>query len=201
MIYALGINCSLTRSPAPSSTQKMLTLVLEGLKKRGARCESLRLVDYDIPAGTQANRGDGDQWPEVRAKLRQADVLVLATPIWMGQASSLMQRIFERMDATFDEEDDRGQLWTFSKVAIACVVGNEDGAHHVCSQAYQALADLGFTVPGGGGAYWVGEAMGDKDFKDLSSTPRNLSKGINTLTTHAAHLAQLLKRSPYPPTK
>lgn len=198
-ITALGLNCTLSRSPTASSTQKMLDLVLEALAERDVRCDSVRLVDCNIPAGVQASRGAGDDWPSIRAAIRRADLLVVATPIWMGQGSSLMQRMFERMDATFGEENDQGQLWTFSKVAIACVVGNEDGAHHVCSQAYQALTDLGFTIPGGGGAYWVGTAMGDKDFKDLASIPRNLRKNIRILATHAVHLAGLLQSRPYPP--
>ena len=106
---------------------------------------------------------------------------MLATPIWMGQACSLMQRVFERMDATFDEAEDDGRLWTFGKIAIACVVGNEDGAHHFCSQAYQALTDLGFTVPGGGGAYWVGEAMGERTSR-ISGPARVTSPGTSAFS-------------------
>ncbi len=78
------------------------------------------------------------------------------------------------------------------------MVGNEDGAHHVTAELYQALADVGFSIPGGSSAYWVGEAMGSVNYKDLKRTPKKLAGTIKTLASNAAHLARLLKKSPYP---
>ncbi|MGH8073158.1 MAG: NADPH-dependent oxidoreductase, partial [Lysobacter sp.] len=120
---------------------------------------------------------------------------------WMGQPSSIAKRVTERMDAFLSEIDEQGRYPTFGRVAIVGVVGNEDGAHHVTAELYQALADVGFTIPAGSSAYWVGEAMGDVDFKDLDKVPKKTTETINTLASNAVHLARLLKKDPYPAPK
>jgi hypothetical protein len=123
----------------------------------------------------------------------------VATPdLGWGQPSSVSKRVLERLDAVLDDIDEQGRYPTFGKVAIVGVVGNEDGAHHVTAELYQALADVGFTVPAGSSAYWVGEAMGSVNYKDLKSTPKKLAATITILAGNAAHLAKLLKKSPYP---
>ena len=116
----------------------------------------------------------------------------------MGQPSSIAKRVLERMDAFLGEIDEQGRYPTFGKVAIAAVVGNEDGAHHVCAELYQGLADVGFTIPGGSPPYWVGEAMGSTDYKDLDRTPDKVTETIRTIASNAAHLARLLQARPYP---
>lgn len=133
----------------------------------------------------------------MRKKIMDADILVVATPIWMGQPCSVSKRVMERMDAILDDIDDEGRYPTFGKVAIVAVVGNEDGAHHVTAELYQALADVGFTIPGGSNTYWVGEAMGSQDYKDLDETPKKVAEATKTLASNAAHLAKILKESPY----
>jgi len=101
----------------------------------------------------------------------------------------------------FGEIDEHGVYPTFGKVAMVCVVGNEDGAHHVTAEMYQALADVGFSIPGGSSSYWVGEAMHKTNYIDLKETPKALAGAIKTQACNAAHLAGLLQGSPYPPTK
>ncbi|MDQ3205481.1 MAG: NAD(P)H-dependent oxidoreductase [Pseudomonadota bacterium] len=197
-LRAFGLNCTLKASPAGSSTQKMLDLMLASLARHGAATAHARVVDYDVKPGVSADEGDGDQWPQLRRQIMQSQIFVLATPIWMGQPCSVAKRVLERLDAVLGEIDDDGCYPTFGKVAIVGVVGNEDGAHHVCAEVYQALNDVGFTIPGGSGAYWVGEAMGSIDFKDLEQTPDKVKQTIATLTSNAAHLARLLQQTPYP---
>jgi multimeric flavodoxin WrbA len=131
-------------------------------------------------------------------KIMDAEILVVATPIWMGQPSSVSKRVMERLDAVLDDIDEKGRYPTFGKVGIVAVVGNEDGAHHVTAEIYQALADVGFTIPGGSSTYWVGEAMGSKNYKDLKRTPKKVAEATKTLASNAAHLAKLLEKSPYP---
>ena len=200
-LSAFGLNCTLTASPAASSTQKMLDLVLRGIARHGVATSFERVVDHDVRPGVKADEGNGDQWPALRRQVLDADILVMATPIWMGQPSSIAKRVTERMDAFLGEIDDQGRYPTFGRVAVVCVVGNEDGAHHVTAELYQALADVGFTIPGGSSAYWVGEAMGKVDFKDLDPVPDKTSETINTLASNAVHLAGLLQQHPYPPPK
>jgi multimeric flavodoxin WrbA len=197
-LSAFGLNCTLKAGPKPSSTQKLLDQMLEGLSRYGVATSSERMADHDVKPGVKADEGKGDAWPALRKRILAADILVFTTPIWMGQSSSFAQRALERMDAFLDEIDDDGRYPTFGRVAIVGVVGNEDGAHHITAELYQGLADLGFTVPGGSSAYWVGEAMGSTNYIDLKKTPKKLASTIKTLTCNAAHLAGLLKQHPYP---
>ena len=200
-LSAFGLNCTLKSGDAPSSTQKMLDAVLAALARHDVRTDSARVADFDVRPGVTADEGDGDQWPQLRRRIMKAQILVIATPIWMGHPSSLAQRVLERLDAVLGEIDDDGVYPTFGKVAIAAVVGNEDGAHFVHSQLYQGLADVGFTLPAGAPPYWVGEAMGSTDFKDLDTIPDKVDETIRTVTSNAAHLARLLAERPYPKPK
>lgn len=102
------------------------------------------------------------------------------------------------MDAFLAETDEAGRMPSYSKVAVAAIVGNEDGAHHVCAELFQALNDVGWAIPAVAGCYWVGEAMGSVDFKDLDHRPRMITRTAKMVAANAAHLAGLLKRSPYP---
>ncbi|UPG96560.1 flavodoxin family protein [Luteibacter aegosomatissinici] len=197
-LTALGMNCTLSASPKPSSSQKLLDQLLAGLGQHGVTSDSVRVVDLNIKPGVQHDEGAGDDWPALRARMMAADILVMATPIWMGQPSSVAKRVLERMDAILGDIGDDGRYPTFGKVAIVGVVGNEDGAHHVTAELYQALADVGFTIPAGSSAYWVGEAMSDVNYVDLPGTPEKVARTIATLTTNAAHLAGVLKANNYP---
>ena len=197
-LRAFGLNCTLKSGSEPSSTQKLLDQLLQALGKHGVESSHARVADFNVRAGVKADEGAGDQWPELRQKVMDAQILVLATPIWMGQPSSLAKRVLERMDAFLGEIDEQGRYPTFGKVAVAAVVGNEDGAHHVCAELYQALTDVGFTIPGGTPPYWVGEAMGSIDYIDLAQTPDKVAETIRTIASQAAHLAQVLQDRPYP---
>lgn len=144
--------------------------------------------------------GVGDQWPRIREKVLAGDILVFATPTWMGQLSSVAQRVLERLDAELSETDD-GRAILAGKVAVTVVVGNEDGAPAITPDVYQALGDVGFTIPSQGGVYWNGEAMQTTDYKDLPETPEtpeNVTSTTATLARNAAHLAKLLQERPYP---
>jgi multimeric flavodoxin WrbA len=197
-LTALALNCTLTPSPAESSTQLLTDQVLEALGKHGVTGESIRVVDLDVKPGVQKDMGDGDAWPGIREKMLAADILVIATPTWMGHMSSVAQRVLERLDAELSETDDEGRLETFGKVALSVVVGNEDGAHAITADLFQGLNDVGFTVPANGGVYWNGEAMTTTDYKDLDETPEAVASTIATMSANGAHLAALLKERPYP---
>lgn len=146
-VTAYGINCTLKAGPKVSSTQKLLDQLMRSMEKHGVTGSTDRVVDFNIKPGVSHDEGGGDDWPAMRKKIMAADILVVATPIWMGQPSSVSKRVLERMDAILGDIDDEGRYPTFGKVAIVAVVGNEDGAHHVAAELYQALADVGFTIP------------------------------------------------------
>jgi multimeric flavodoxin WrbA len=127
-----------------------------------------------------------------------ADILVIGTPIWLGQSSSVAKRVMERFDAFFDDIDNKGRMRTYGKVGLVAVVGNEDGAHHASAELYQALNDCGFTLPANAVTYWVGEAMGNKDYKELWRTPKAVKQATAMAAANAVHLARLLQEAPYP---
>ena len=151
-LSAIALNCTLKRSGSePSSTDKMIDLLAGELKKRGVDLrETIRVADHDIKPGVTSDEGEGDAWPDIRKRILDCDILIFATPIWLGQMSSIAKRVLERMDAFLSETDDRARMPSFGKVAVLGVVGNEDGAHHVTATVFQALNDVGWTIAAGG---------------------------------------------------
>lgn len=198
-INALVLVCTLQKSPAPSSSELIGTQVLDEIRKNGGDGEVVRVVDHGVRFGVSTDEGDGDEWPMLRQKLLQADVLVIATPIWLGQPSSVAKMVLERLDAELSETDDEGRLLTYGKVAGVAVVGNEDGAHHVVAECLQGLNDTGFSVAPNSGSYWVGEAMRSVDYRDHDVSPESTTSANASLAANAVHLARLLKANPYPP--
>ena len=197
-LRALALVCSLKPSPAESSSDLIARQVLEAMAEEGVVGEVIRVVDRDIKPGVEKDMGDGDEWPAIREKVLAADILLLATPTWLGQASSVCQRVLERLDAELSEKDDEGRSSVFGKVAAVAVVGNEDGAHHISSQVFQALNDIGFTIPAQAATYWNGEAMHTTDYQDLDATPEVTAETNAMVARNAVHLARLLATSSYP---
>jgi multimeric flavodoxin WrbA len=197
-LTALALICSLTPSPEASSSELMARHVLDELAAHGVSGTSLRVVDHNVMPGVQVDMGDGDAWPGIRDRILAADILVLATPIWMGHPSSITQRVMERLDADLAETDNEGRPVMYGKVAIVAVVGNEDGAHKTVADTQQGLNDVGFTLPAQGATYWVGEAMQTVDYKDLKAVPEKVVATTAGAARNAAHLARFLRTSQYP---
>jgi multimeric flavodoxin WrbA len=197
-LKALAFNCTLKPSPAPSSTDKLLRELLDALSKHEVTGEIVRAVDHDIKPGVTSDEGEGDAWPELRRQIVNSNILIIGSPIWLGQPSSVAKRVLERMDAFLGETDDKGRMPSYGKVGMAAVVGNEDGAHHVAAEVLQALLEVGFSAPPGGVTYWVGEAMGSVNYIDLKKTPKAVADWTPMLASNAAHLARLLSTSCYP---
>lgn len=198
-LRAIGLNCTLKRGTDPSSTELLVGEVLAELVACGVGSEgTVRVVDHDIPPGVTSDEGDGDEWPELRRRILDADILVLGTPIWLGQPSSVAKRVLERMDAFLGETDDQGRMVSFGRVAIVAVVGNEDGAHHVSAELFQALNDVGFTLAPNAVTYWVGEAMHGVDYKDKQPRPDKTAATSRAAARNAVHLARHLSDAPYP---
>ena len=199
-VTAIALNCTLKKSDGePSSTDKMIGLIGDALAQRGVLLsETIRAADHRILPGVSSDEGSGDDWPNIRAKILAADILVLGTPNWLGQLSSIAKAVLERMDAFLSETDDAGRTPASGKLVVAAIVGNEDGAHRVTADLFQALNDVGWTVPAAGACYWVGEAMHKVDFQDLAEVPEEVQQTADMLASNAAHLAGLLQMSRYP---
>lgn len=198
-LKALALNATLKSSSSePSSTDRMLALIDEAMRKQDVETETIRLADHNILPGVTSDEGPGDAWPDIRKMILDADILVFGTPIWLGQPSSVAKRALERMDAFLEETDDQGRMVSYGRVAAVAVVGNEDGAHHVSAELYQALNDVGFTISANAVAYWVGEAMGSTNFVDLKQVPETVTTAVDMLARNTVHLAKLLKQNHYP---
>jgi multimeric flavodoxin WrbA len=177
----------------------MATQILAQLAAHDITGETVRVVDHCLKPGVELDMGTGDDWPSLREKIMKANVVIFATPTWLGQPSSVCQRVLERLDAELSENDEQGRPHTYGKVALAAVVGNEDGAHHIVAVLFQCLNDVGFTIPAGGATYWNGEALHRTDYNDLDETPESVESTMRTMAANAAHLASFLAVQQYPP--
>lgn len=195
---ALVLNCTLKPSPATSSTEALAKVVIAELEKGGAEVEMIRLVDLNLRPGVKTDEGAGDDWPAVHARILAADILVMATPTWLGQMSSVCLRALERMDALFAEFDEAGCPVAFGKVAGVVVTGNEDGAHNIVATVCQGLIDMGFTIPGQSWTYWhLGPGPGP-DYVETDQGHAYSDRVGRNAARNLIALANILKPSTYP---
>jgi multimeric flavodoxin WrbA len=165
-LSALLLNCTLTRSPARSHTQHLLDHVGTVLERAGAGVTHLRVVDHDVAFGmspdmSELDRDDGgtdaDAWPDIQRQVMDADILVIGTPIWLGEKSSVATLAIERLYASSGETNERGQYLYYGKVGGAVVTGNEDGVKHCAASILYALGHIGYTIPPQADCGWIGE--------------------------------------------
>jgi multimeric flavodoxin WrbA len=198
-LSALFLNCTLKPSPAESNTEALARVAMEALEADGVSCELVRLVDLDVKPGVRSDEGEGDEWPQVLERVLAADILVLATPTWLGQQSSVAKRALERLDALISETDDDGRPVAYNRVAGVVVTGNEDGAHHVISEIAGALIDVGYTIPGQAWTYWNrGPGPGKSYLEDEAGRDWSHETG-RAAASNLAAAARALRANPIPP--
>lgn len=185
---ALLINCTLKPSPEKSNTEALAEVVAAALREQGVEVSSVRAVDHAIPPGVESEMGEGDEWPGIRAQILDSEILLFATPTWLGRPSSVAQRVLERMDAMISETDDEDRPVAYDRVAGVVVTGNEDGAHHVISEVCGALGDIGFTIPGQAWTYWN---KGPGPGEDYSETEEGHEWSHSTGRTAAENLVRV----------
>lgn len=192
------VNCTLKQSPESSNTEALAEVVGAALREEGVEVDTVRAVDHALPPGVESDLGDGDEWPQIRARILAAEILVFASPTWLGGPSSVAQRVLERMDAMLSEQDDEGRPVAYNHVAGVVVTGNEDGAHHVIAEISGALIDIGFTVPGQAWTYWNrGPGPGD-DYLD-SEEGREWSHSTGrAAASNLLAVARALEKNPVP---
>ncbi|WP_024936633.1 flavodoxin family protein [Actinomadura welshii] len=195
---AVVINCTLKRSPETSNTEALAAVVEQALRDRGVEVEGIRAVDLDIPPGVETDLGDGDPWPALHRSLLESEILILASPTWAGQPSSIAQRVIERMDAMLSETDDAGRPVTFDRVAGVIVTGNEDGAHHVINNLSGALNEFGYTIPGQAWTYWNrGPGPGPSYLESEEGRDWSQSTG-RAMASNLVAVARALAENPIP---
>ena len=173
-LRVLVLNASLKHLPEGSNTQEVADLVVESMKARHANLtvESIRLSDQRLPVGLGFRESDDDEWPAIVGKIKAADIVLFATPIWWGGRSSPMQRVIERMDALDEEYIASGRSALYNKVAGVVITGSEDGALSTLGTIMMVLTFMGFTLPPECAAYWVGE-VGQPPAKDAEKRRAN----------------------------
>ena len=157
-LKALGVNCTLKKSPETSQHRGLMNRVLEILGSTAWRPRSSGPVDYEIKFGVSSDEGDGDEWPQILEKIKAADILLMGMSIWFGVRTSVCQMVIERLDGTYNERNEVGQYPLYNKVAGVVVTGNEDGAHASAETTLFNMTHLGCVVPPNADTYWVGDA-------------------------------------------
>lgn len=199
-LKALFINCTLKPSPQLSHTQGLIDISRAILEKNGVTVDVLRAVDHDIAPGVWPDMTEHgwkkDDWPGVFEKVMDADMLVITSPIWLGEKSSVCTRVIERLYACSSQLNAKGQYAYYGRVGGCLITGNEDGAKHCSMNILYSLQHLGYVIPPQADAAWVGEAGPGPSYLDENSGgPENDFTNRNTtfMTWNLLHMARMLK--------
>lgn len=173
-LSALYLNCTLKPSPKHSHTQDLMNKSANILKENGVSTEMLRVADYDVPPGMSPDMTEQefekDEWPQIQQKVLGADILVIGSPIWLGQKSAICKKVIERLYASSGKLNDKNQSIYYNRVGGSVITGNEDGYKHNNSYILYSLMHMGYTVPPQCSTGWVGEAGPGKSYGDESDS-------------------------------
>jgi multimeric flavodoxin WrbA len=198
-LSALGLNCTLKKSPEVSNTEALMRRVLGLLEDHGVETEIVRPVDFAIKPGVTSDEGDGDEWPKLLERIKAADILLMGMSIWFGHRSSVAQRVIERLDGTYEETNEVGQYPLYNKVVGVAVTGNEDGAHACAETTLFNMTHLGCTVPPNVDTYWVGPAGPGPSYLKAGGEDHPYTQRTASWTAHnLLHMARMLKANPIP---
>ncbi len=199
-LRALYVNCTLKRSPEQSHTEGLLDLSAAIMREQGVGVDIVRAVDFELAPGVwpdmREHGAERDDWPELYETVLAADVLVVCSPIWLGEKSSVCTRLIERLYGNSSLLNDAGQYAYYGKVGGCLITGNEDGIKHCAMNILYSLQHLGYTIPPQADAGWIGEAgPGPSYLDDGSGGPENEFTNRNTtfMTWNLLHLARALK--------
>jgi len=199
-LRALFINCTLKRSPELSHTQGLADVSIAIMRRLGVGVEVVRAIDHDIATGVwpdMTEHGwDRDDWPAIFEQVVAADILVLASAIWLGEKTSVCTKVIERLYGNSHLLNDAGQYRYYGRVAGCLITGNEDGVKHCAMNILYSLQHLGYVIPPQADAGWIGEAGPGPSYLDPGSGgPQNDFTNRNTtfMTWNLLHLARMLK--------
>ncbi len=204
-LNALFINTTLKKSPQESHTDLLIEISRQLMHKNGVKTDLIRSIDKDIASGVypdmREHGWDSDQWPEIYKKVQQADILVLAGPIWLGDNSSEMKKVIERLYANSGELNSKGQYAYYGKVGGCLITGNEDGVKHCAMNVLYSLGHIGYTIPPQADAGWIGEAGPGPSYGDETEDGQSragidndfTNRNTTFMTYNLMHLAQMIK--------
>lgn len=199
-LKAVFLNCTLKKSTEPSNTGALIQKAVDLYAQRGIESKVIRIVDYQVAFGVTSDEGEGDGWPMILAEIKDADILIIASPIWLGDKSAVCKMVIERIDGSTSEEDpENGQPPLYNKVGGVLVTGNEDGAKKVCADVLFSLNHSGCSISPNAMAYWVGEAGPGPSYVEAGGDKHLFTnKNVRSLVADTAYLAELLKNNPIP---
>ena len=199
-LKAMFVNCSLKKSPEMSHTQGLMDLSIAIMEKQGVSVDNIRAIDHAIATGVYPDMTehgwDVDEWPAISERVMAADILVIGTPIWLGEKSSICNQVIERLYANSSKLNADGQYAYYGRVGGCLVTGNEDGVKHVSMNVLYSLQHLGYVIPPQADAGWIGEVGPGPSYLDEGSGgPSNDFTNRNTtfMTWNLMHLARMIK--------
>jgi multimeric flavodoxin WrbA len=199
-LKAMYINCTLKKSPALSHTQGLMDLSIDIMKKEGVSVDQLRLIDHEVAVGVYPDMTEHgwekDVWPELFKSIFAADILIIGTPIWLGEKSSVAQQLIERLYSMSGEQNDKGQYLYYGKAGGCIITGNEDGVKHCAMGILYALQHIGYSIPPQADAGWIGEVGPGPSYLDKESNAHNndfTNRNATFMTYNLMHLAKMLK--------
>ncbi|HWM29007.1 MAG TPA: flavodoxin family protein [Woeseiaceae bacterium] len=203
-LRALFINCTLKRSPEASHTETLMNVSRKIMEGQGVSVRNVRAVDHELAPGVQPDMTrhgfDQDDWPGLYKRVHDAEILVVGSPIWLGERSSVCSRLIERLYSQSAELNDKGQYVYYGKVGGCIVTGNEDGIKHVAQSVLYALQHLGYTIPPQADAGWIGEAGPGPSYGDTRDDGSRVgfdndftNRNTAFMTWNLLHLARMLK--------
>ena len=208
-LKAVFVNCTLKKSPEKSHTETLFQITKGIMKKEKVAVKEIRFIDHDVATGIYPDMTEygwkKDEWPKIFKKILAADILIIGTPIWLGEKSSIAQKLIERLYAMSGETNDKGQYIFYGKVGGTIITGNEDGVKHCAMGILYALQHVGYSIPPQADAGWIGEvgpgpSYGDTEWKDKKISPPVgtdsdfTNKNTTFMTYNLLHLASTLKK-------
>ena len=199
-LKAVFINCTLKKSPELSHTEGLMNISKSIMEKNKVTVDFIRAVDYDIASGVYPDMTEHgwakDDWPGIYEKVKAADIVVIGSPIWLGEKSSVCTKVIERFYSESGLLNKEGQYSFYGKVGGCIITGNEDGIKHCSMGILYALQHVGFLIPPQADAGWIGEAGPGPSYLDPGSGgPENDFTNRNTtfMTWNLLHMARMLK--------
>ena len=199
-LKALFLNCTLKKSPELSHTQGLIDISKAIMEKNGVSVEVIRPIDHHIAFGVWGDMTehgwDRDDWPGIYKKVQDSEILVITSPIWLGEKSSVCTQVIERLYSTSGDLNEAGQYAYYGRVGGCLITGNEDGAKHCSMNILYSLQHLGYVIPPQADSGWLGEAGPGPSYLDKGSGgPENDFTNRNTtfMTWNLMHMARMIK--------
>lgn len=201
-LKAMYVNCTLKKSPEKSHTQGLMDLSVNIMKNEGVQVDQIRFVNHEVAPGVYPDMTEHgwekDEWPQLFKRIFAADILIIGTPIWLGEQSSVARKLVERLYSMSGEQNEKGQYLYYGKAGGCIITGNEDGVKHCAMGILYSLQHIGYSVPPQADSGWIGEVGPGPSYLDEGSgaaTNDFTNRNTTFMTYNLLHLAKMLKEN------